>query len=432
MKLTPCLLAIGLTLTPAALAEQPAAQSLYTPYPDAVMPALSSRGPFQAGVRTLEIVAPQQPADLAGNTADRPLTVEVWYPAEQGGDTTIYANETRSGIPFKFQGDAVREAPVADHDGKFPVVVLSHGYTGYRTIMYYLGEHLASHGYIVAGIDHTDSTNADVDMEKAPYAGFPSTLLNRARDQQFTLTAITEHPGFAEYADPGAAGLIGYSMGGYGAVNTVGGCFDFSDAAVTRLTGLNETAQIEAVKKQLNTCGGGHADSSSVDPRWQAMVALAPWGGQFPVFSQSAMAAIDVPSLYIAGEYDDISGYVGIRWMYESMQTAPAYLLTVHNARHNIAPHPAPREAMGSELDVGHYLEPAWRTQSLNAINEHFTLAMMDCYVKKMPAACDFLNVEGSSAQTPQKGDTPPPWKGFDHRYALGLSMETRNLPSPK
>ena len=95
--------------------------------------------------------------------------------------------------------------------GKYPLVVLSHGYTGYRTLMFYLAEHLASHGYIVAGIDHTDSTNAEINLKTAPFAGFVSTLLNRYRDQQFVLDQLRREPKLTDdRLDCDKAAAVGY------------------------------------------------------------------------------------------------------------------------------------------------------------------------------------------------------------------------------
>lgn len=421
MRIATLLTACALGVSGAAVANQTKGQSLYQPFSDDVTPALSAPGTYSVGVKTMTITTPDQPVDLSGERASRTLTLEVWYPAETRGAETTYKNQTRSGKAFVIQAGATRDVAVAASDKPYPLIVLSHGYTGYRTIMYYLGEHLASHGYVVAGIDHSGSTNADIDMINAPFAGFPGTLLNRSRDQLHSLQALTTHVEFGSVVDPSAAGLIGYSMGGYGAINTVGGCFNFGEQTVKQLTGADNAQAIDALQSQLNTCAAGE---SEVDPRWKAMMAMAPWGGQQRVFDPAALANITVPSLYVAGEFDDISGYDGMRWLFENTTGAPGYLLTMHNARHNIAPHPAPAEAMETELDLGHYYEPAWRSQSLNAINEHFALALMNCYVKRIDADCDYLNVRGSSAQIPKGGETPPPWKGFDNRFALGLSME--------
>ena len=104
-----------------------------------------------------------------------------------------YKNVTRLQKPFELQGDAYRDAPALE-SGSFPLILLSHGFTGYRTQMFYLGEHLASHGYVVVGIDHKDSTNAEIKTPEDRPAGMISTLYNRARDQQFLLDYFSEQP----------------------------------------------------------------------------------------------------------------------------------------------------------------------------------------------------------------------------------------------
>lgn len=419
---------LSLFCATALIAITPAysAQNLYQDYPSDVTPELSEKGDYQVGVTTLTVNYPEPVMTLQGQAVERALALEVWYPITDSGDVTTYENQTRSGNEFSIQAGAVRDANVAKTEGSYPVVVLSHGYTGYRTIMYYLGEHLASHGYIVAGIDHTDSTNEDVDFANAPYAGFPSTLLNRSRDQVLTLNAISENALFKAVADTKSAGLIGYSMGGFGAVNTMGGCYDFSDEATASFTGVTDPAVIGALQAALNTCAGGNATADSVDDRWKAAMALAPWGGQHKVFNQQALNNIHVPMLYVAGDHDDISGYQGIQWLFENTGNENSKLLTFKNARHNIAPHPAPKEAFGNEFDIGHYLEPAWRSETMNDINKHFALALMECHVKDKPEFCAYLNVEGDSGQIAVDGKVPEVWKGFDNRYALGLKMESK------
>ena len=117
-------------------------------------------------------------------------------------------------MPFSLAANAYRDA-LESTGSAFPLVVLSHGYTGYRTIMFYLGEHLASHGYVVVGIDHTDSTTAEIDFKNGSFAGFPSTLINRARDQQFVLDYFSQSSSpLAGIIDNSHAAVIGYSMGG--------------------------------------------------------------------------------------------------------------------------------------------------------------------------------------------------------------------------
>ena len=403
-----------------------AAQTLYKPFPADVMPSLSEKGNYDVGVKTVEAAYPVKVKDIAGNEVERSLTLEVWYPAASSAQKTTYINETRSGQVFEVQADASRDAPIANADTDFPVIVISHGYTGYRTLMFYLGEHLASHGYVVAAIDHTDSTNKDVNFAENPYSGFPSTLLNRSRDQVFTLNSISENTFFKESVDASKAGIIGYSMGGYGAVSTVGGCYAFNDQTAATFTGTQDPKAVALIKEALNTCAGGKASSEEALPAWKAALALAPWGGQHQLFDVQSLNNIKVPVLYVAGDNDDISGYDGIKWLFDNTGSKASKLLTVKNARHNVAPHPAPKEAYGSEFDLGSYIEPAWEVQKLNAINEHFALALMNCHVKALSEYCGYLNVDGSSAQVPVNDKKPEPWKGFDDRWALGLEMQSK------
>ena len=419
----------GAVLVSATAAISPsvsAAQTLYKPFPADVMPSLSEKGNYDVGVKTIEAAYPAKVKDIAGNEVERSLTLEVWYPAASSAQKATYINETRSGQVFEVQADASRDAPIAAADTDFPVIVISHGYTGYRTLMFYLGEHLASHGYVVAAIDHTDSTNKDVNFAENPYSGFPSTLLNRSRDQVLSLNSISENTFFKESVDASKAGVIGYSMGGYGAVSTVGGCYAFNDQTAATFTGTQDPKTAALIKEALNTCAGGKASSEEALPAWKAALALAPWGGQHQLFDVQSLNNIKVPVLYVAGDNDDISGYDGIKWLFDNTGSKESKLLTIKNARHNVAPHPAPKEAYGSEFDLGSYIEPAWEVQKLNAINEHFALALMNCHVKALPEYCGYLNVDGSSAQVPVNGKKPEPWKGFDDRWALGLEMQSK------
>ena len=153
---------------------------------------------------------------------DRPLTVEIWYPAllaEGENEEVIYEDvmgnfnsPDRPLIPFTFKGRALRDAKPDKTNGPYPLLIVSHGYTGSRYIMSYLTENLASKGYVVVAIDHTDSTFRDA-------TGFNSTLLNRSLDDLFILNEIDRLNKESNHYLSGIVnvektGLIGYSMGG--------------------------------------------------------------------------------------------------------------------------------------------------------------------------------------------------------------------------
>jgi hypothetical protein len=215
---------VALTTGSAAMADNP----IDTQLPNA--PELAAYGEFTVGVRQLEMVNSGQIDILSIDptadkpdvmpTYDRPLTVEMWYPAEAGatGDTSLKAFLRDGTTEVTLMGRAVRDAA---HSGEgFPLVLISHGYPGNRFLMSHLAENIASKGYVVASIDHTDSTYRT-------QAAFGSTLVNRSLDQLFVLEALAqmaaEGGDFAGLYDTGNTGIIGYSMGGYGAIITAGG-----------------------------------------------------------------------------------------------------------------------------------------------------------------------------------------------------------------
>ena len=141
------------------------AEQLYSKQPPTT-PELATAGSHTVGVTTLTVEDEDRlnTANFITST-QRPLVLEVWYPAAPSAESdkkspkATYSDVTRLQKSFELQGEAYRDKPPIS-DGKFPLVFFSHGFTGYRTQMFYLAEHHASHGYVVVGIDHKDSTTA--------------------------------------------------------------------------------------------------------------------------------------------------------------------------------------------------------------------------------------------------------------------------------
>ena len=155
-------------------------------------PELASFGEYDIGVKTIEVVDRNRidiintPRGEASVHYDRKLTVEIWYPAElnEGQEPRgEYKAITRNPeITATLSGRAVRDAEAQRADGPYPLIIISHGYPGNRFLMSHTGENLASKGYVVASIDHKDSTYDD-------QLAFASTLYNRPLDQRLVLKA---------------------------------------------------------------------------------------------------------------------------------------------------------------------------------------------------------------------------------------------------
>ncbi len=130
-------------------------------------------GPYPVGCRTFIFVDSKR-TDI---TTERPrqLVTEIWYPAtdDARGKPTVKfssffldkakeaeaalerfrASITLEDVDRRFTSLAVRDA--AKRDGRFPLIVFSHGNGGVRMQSAFLTEHLASHGYVVVACDHT-------------------------------------------------------------------------------------------------------------------------------------------------------------------------------------------------------------------------------------------------------------------------------------
>ena len=402
--------------------------------PDA--PELAAFGASAVGVHTLEVLHRDQVDILnvkpggALPRYDRPLKLEVWYPAETTGQGTEYRVFLRDGkTEVGITGRAVRDAPAKVQGGPYPLVVISHGYPGNRFLMAHLGENLASKGYVVVSIDHTDSTYND-------RGALGSTLVNRPIDQAFVIDEIARMAGesgnvLSGLVDASRTGVIGYSMGGYGAMITAG-------AGVTPASvGFEWGAPAGTLAVHQ---AGTETHAAAFDPRVKTVIAIAPWGMQRGLWDDTGLAEVKVPVFLMSGSVDDVSDYEnGIRPLFEGVRKVDRYLLTFENANHNAAaPMPAPVESYAFNAELGfapfeHYADPVWDTVRMNNIAQHFATAWLDLQLKGEADKRSYLDLverseDGVWAQA-QDGTFEAShtyWKGFDKRTAKGLRLEHR------
>ncbi len=210
-------------------------------------------GPHPVGVTTLQL--PSGPL------------VEVWYPAVDGTTGTV-TYDVRDFTPPAIQelltGDsdatytfeAGRDVDVAD--GRFPVVLFSHGFIGIRVQSTFLTSHLASHGMIVVAPDH-------------PSRDLFNVLGGTAGDQD---------------SDPVAELL--------GSLDLIVSAGDDADSAFAARVDGDRVAAVG------HSAGGGTILGSSSDPRIAGYVSMASRGpaetSEFP----------DRPSFFVAGATDAV------------------------------------------------------------------------------------------------------------------------------
>ncbi len=430
-------LAIGLATGTSSHAQSPADTFFSVPPIDA--PELAARGSYGVGVRTVSLHNPAQPDILNFDKVtgkaplyDRPLTVEIWYPAvipKGAEERTVYE------MPMPRSSDKIHEVAVAGKalrdavpvaSTAFPLVIVSHGYPGSRYFLSYLTENLASKGYVVAAIDHTDSITG---QEKE----FSSTLLNRAKDQLFTIEALEALAlptgNFLHgVLDASRVAVVGYSMGGYGALASAGAGYSKTSLAAHLVPG-----------GYFDPWTAGSANyQSRLHKEIKAVVAIAPWGNQPPynMWDAAGLAGIRIPLLMIDGDQDDISDFShGVAPAFEKAVNSERCMLVYENARHNVGGNPPPPEALTSFSTQEYFDEPVWRKERITAINQHFVTAFLDLYLKGDESKRPYLHVapeKSNDGVWPLKqgesvgakfSDGDKYWKGFQRRWAVGLEM---------
>ena len=224
--------------------------------------------------------------------------VEVWYPAVPGSDGTdsydmrdhipdavraLLTTDLPSGLTYP----ATRDAAVAD--GRFPVVLFSHGFSGVRMQSTFLTAHLASWGMIVVSPEHPSrnlSAVLSLTLNRDPLASVGD--LTGALDLVLAADADDASP-FHQHVDTALVAAVGHSAG-----------------------------------------GGTVLRAAEADARITGYVSLASGA-----LGSDDTAMPDVPSFFIAGSLDAIVGVDDTtRPAYEAAPS-PSLLWVIEGAGHN-------------------------------------------------------------------------------------------------
>lgn len=246
-----------------------------------------------------------------------PLTLEIWYPSDPGdADIAPYPDLPLLPLPGVF-----RDVPPAGRD--HPVVLFSHGYGGTRHQSVFLTEHLASHGFVVVGVDHRHNTALDLDADLTAVVA-----LRRPLDLQAAADHVL-HELAGGWLDgrvrTDQLGVLGHSFGAFTALVSGGGRLDIDAGLATCAT---EDLAGCAFVDGLNFDG---AVVPEPDPRIAAVIALAP-GGWY-AFGADGLGDLP-PTLILGGRLDgDLPYDEEIRPTWERIEP-PATLVTLERAGH--------------------------------------------------------------------------------------------------
>ena len=318
------------------------------------------RGQFPVGVRTIQ---------ARDGKRERTFTCEIWYPASAGFTSQDIAPETQDSFSVPGRDALRRQTAVRDaaiEPGMYPLIAFSHHSGGHRRASTFLCTHLASHGYVVGALDHSEIfapelARKDGETDEQRSARAEAWIASRVPDLRFLLDELTQDA----QVDATRIGIAGHSFGGWTVLAT-----------------------------------------PEVDSRIKAVVALAPGGNSKPrpgiIRAKLAFQwGRDVPTLYLAGENDTPIPLDGV---YELFERTPAtkQMVILRRADHlhfidNVEPE---HEAVRKMQFPG---ELAYMPKEMRPIEElcsgeqahlflrGLTLGHMDAVLKQDEAARQFL-----------------------------------------
>ena len=250
----------------------------------------SATGPYAVGRTTFDVVDPAR--------AGRTFKVDVWYPSRPRdvvGKPKSVIDLLLAQTPSPLAYDNPVVAP-----GRFPLVVFSHGSGGIRFQSWFLMEHLASHGFIVAAPDHTGNTAVDAIFGSS--TPFEVSARNRPLDVSLVITRMldrgqTETDAFDHHLLRRKIAVMGHSFGGFTAVAAAAGWADVP-----------------------------------ADPRVKAIIPIA---AATNPFTDAQLGSVKVPSLWLHGT-SDITVPIAQTARAWSLQTAsPRYRVDIRQGGHS-------------------------------------------------------------------------------------------------
>ena len=242
----------------------------------------------------------------------RPLRTTVWYPTDDSVRAVDWVRGPAA-APFFRLGSSAPDAPIAPNAARRPLVVLSHGNGGSAAMLAWLGEALASAGYIVAAVDHHGNTSSEGEPAAAGFV----LWWERATDVSAAIDRLLADSAFGPRIDADAIGAAGFALGGYTALELAGArtsvatwqAFCRSDARDAHegfcgpqpefpdlVAAFDRVRDDPAVKASL-----ARASMSFRDDRIRGVYVIAPLGR---MLTEASLSAIRTPVRVVVGTDD--------------------------------------------------------------------------------------------------------------------------------
>jgi len=250
-------------------------------------------------------------------TGPRPLATIIWYPAAPGAKLKAPDLGAPELQQFFVSYPLAEDAALSGKQKKYPLVVLSHGNTSSALSLDWFGYYLASHGYVVAAVNHHGNTSAEAG---GPIPQGFGAQWERPKDLSVLIDRMLGDPVFGPHIDADRIVAAGHSSGGATVLELAGAIFDPDqiqafcknhkvDDPNCNLPPVIQTqlSQFEALKKTdavvQASVKRSHLPYS--DPRVKAVFAMAPALGVGD--TDASLKSIRIPVYIVAGRADNIT-----------------------------------------------------------------------------------------------------------------------------
>jgi predicted dienelactone hydrolase len=281
-----------------------------------------------------------------------------------------------------------------------PVIVISHGAASDRNTFAYLAQHLASHGFAVAVLEHADNAQRFQQF----FAGFdklpqPTELINRPLDVTYLLDELQRrsqsNPAWQGRLNLNQVGVIGQSMGGYTALAVAGAELNFEQLRA-------DCSQFKPNDIFLNLsllvqCRATELPSLTYklqDKRVKAVIAINPVMSR--IFDPRGLSQIQAPVMLVASQEDIFAPAVPEQILpFTSLTNLHKYLVLVEKGTHFSMLSPSLNDSglplLPPELKGP---EPALAKRYLKV----FSVAFAKTYVANQPEYQSYLNASYAKA----------------------------------
>ena len=299
-------------------------------FPEYKMPDVS--GDYLIGTKSFVINTERDEIYTDDPNDQRRIKFQVWYPAEKvegyeqvpwlmDGITVSKALSKDFGFPAfalnqtaNILSNSYLDAPINKDLTKYPIIIISHGWRGFRNLHSDFAEELASLGYFVVSIDHTYGSVATVFGED------DVAYLNSE-----ALPSRESTPDFLDYANR----LV--STYGEDVISTI----DYLEV-------LNNDSELSIFKGKLDltkigvighsTGGGGDVYAALKDDRITALIGLDAWVES--IDAEDINAGLTIPSLFLrSGQWETGENNDNLYALVDSNE-APSWLYQIDGTTH--------------------------------------------------------------------------------------------------